>query len=135
MTASSETLLASTNLTQYFAAGGDPASAENQRIVGDLAQREMFFCASSLFSNIASAASEHGKFGTTSYEEILGLLQGPADYEAAAREVGWQPIEEMDESILREVYDHAVGKSGKNENEDYPSDLRDDCSTLGTSSS
>jgi hypothetical protein len=119
------TLLESTNLEEYRAAGGNSDSGKNQNIVDRLVRREVLCCVSSLMSTISAVASERGKFGDTEYEEISALMECPPDYEEAAREEDWEVANDLisevaearDEAKLKALYDAIDGEP---EHEAYP---------------
>lgn len=77
-------LLKSTNRDEYEAAGGNVDSAENQRILGQLVQRELGSCVSSLVHHFSQ--NEEALTGSDySYEDILQLCE-QEDWESSVRE-------------------------------------------------
>lgn len=73
-----ESLLNSSNLEEYRAAGGNESSAVNQRIIGDLVHREVVCCVSCTVSALMKVASEHRCEGFD-YDDLLNLCERLAD--------------------------------------------------------
>jgi hypothetical protein len=76
-------LLASTNLTEYLAAGGAPREFENQRICERLVPREVIHCISSVVFAFLEIDQEHLP-DSVDYDELLSLCT--ANYEGAIQE-------------------------------------------------
>jgi hypothetical protein len=87
-TKNAEALKASTSLAEYRAAGGEPHSGKNWRILEKLVEREVVQCVSGLVHHFAS--NEGALVGSDySYDDILDLCRN-MDYEQAATEAGWE---------------------------------------------
>ncbi|MEK7950444.1 hypothetical protein [Luteolibacter soli] len=117
MTSNIPSIATSTNLAEYFAAGGCE-NETNLRIVQKLVSREVYYCVSSLVSTVAKVAGDRGGFGDTDYDEILDLCRGIPDHEEAARVEGWSRADDLLSAVMEEghasklhaLYDEVIGE-------------------------
>ena len=89
---SSQTKKDMNNLKKYTEGGGDDISAENQRIVEQLVNREVGHCVSNLFVTLARYCNDADN--DINDEAVRALQFMPADFEEEGRQCGWIPTSE-----------------------------------------
>lgn len=96
------------DLTDYFkAVGPDYHVSDNQRICGQLVEREVYCCVSELVSDLLTLAGEsaYGTLRQTSidYDELVELCRVKGDAKEAAEQECWYKFSELGEDERHRV--------------------------------